>query len=255
MNGFTGPENYLVALFDGAGVFWLALVVALGVGALHAVAPGHGKSVTAAYLIGIHGRYRDAVRLGVVVALMHTVSVLALALAWVGLTSAAVGTQAVTAWLQVIAGAVVIAVGAHLTYRHLRLHKPHGHGDSHGHGHGHGHSRDQPADPWSRRGLTALALSGGLVPSPSAFIVLVSGLLTGRAVDAVVLVLAFGLGMAVTLTAVGVVTVRGAALLSRRTPGLRLVRAAVAWTPALAGVAVTIGGCLYLATAVTALSA
>lgn len=63
MSGLTGPESYLIGLFDGAGAFWLALVVALGVGALHAVAPGHGKSVTAAYLIGTHGRYRDALRL------------------------------------------------------------------------------------------------------------------------------------------------------------------------------------------------
>jgi ABC-type nickel/cobalt efflux system permease component RcnA len=109
-------------------------------------------------------------------------------------------------------------------------------------------------DPWSARGLTALALSGGLVPSPSAFIVLVSGLLTGRSLDAVVLVLAFGVGMAVTLTAVGIVTVRGAAMLSSRTPRVRLLRTVAAWTPALAGVAVAIGGCLYLATAVTSLA-
>ncbi|MGR6922003.1 hypothetical protein ACU635_47810 [[Actinomadura] parvosata] len=68
----------------------------------------------------------------------------------------------------------------------------------------------------------------------SAFIVLVSGLLTGRSLGAVVLVLAFGAGMAVTLTAVGIMTVRG--------------------TPALAGVAVAIGGCLYLATAVAVLA-
>ncbi|MFC5835495.1 hypothetical protein [Nonomuraea insulae] len=51
MSGTTGPENYLIALFDGAGAFWLAL----GVGALHAVAPGHGKSAAAAWMPALAG--------------------------------------------------------------------------------------------------------------------------------------------------------------------------------------------------------
>jgi ABC-type nickel/cobalt efflux system permease component RcnA len=101
----------------------------------------------------------------------------------------------------------------------------------------------------------ALALSGGLLPSPSAFIVLVSGLLTGRALDAVVLVLAFGVGMAATLTGVGVVTIRGSALLARRTRGRRLATAVAAWIPAVAGVAVAGGGCLYLVAAISVLVA
>jgi ABC-type nickel/cobalt efflux system permease component RcnA len=257
----TGVEQRLVALFDGRAVFWLALVVAVGVGAAHAVAPGHGKSITAAYLLGTRGRYRDALRLGVIVAAMHTCSVLVLALVWVGLSGAAgVGTRDLTAWLQVVAGLVVIGVGAHLTWRHLRG-RGHGHAHPHrsartpGHGHPHDHQHHDtpaPADPWSRRGLTALAVSGGLLPSPSAFLVLVSGLLTGRAVDALVLVLAFGLGMAVTLTGVGVVTIRGFALLAgrvRRWP----VAVTATWLPALAGVFVSVGGCLYLVAAVSVL--
>lgn len=94
----------------------------------------------------------------------------------------------------------------------------------------------------------ALALSGGLLPSPSAFIVLVSGLLTGRAV---VLVVAFGVGMAVTLTAVGVVTVKGYETITTRwSTAARLA----AWTPAAAGVAVTLGGCAYVVAAVVTLT-
>ncbi|MGS2616148.1 nickel/cobalt transporter [Micromonospora sp. LZ34] len=290
----TGLDERLVALFDGRGVFWLALVVALGVGAAHAVAPGHGKTITAAYLLGTRGRYRDAVRLGVIVAVMHTVSVLVLALAWVGLSGAAsLGTRTVTAWMQVAAGLLVIGVGAHLTWRHLRGHHhdhahhhhdhrhdhrkvtahagtaghaqpdtaghPHGGTAGHHHGHpsggatGHHHDHAVPTDPWSRRGLTALALSGGLLPSPSAFLVLVSGVLTGRAVDALVLVVAFGVGMAATLTGVGVVTIRGFALLTGRLR--RWPATATAWLPAVAGVAVSIGGCLYLVAAISVLTA
>lgn len=240
-------DNRLVALFDGRAVFWLALVTALAVGAAHAVAPGHGKSVTAAYLVGTRARYRDALRLGLIVALMHTFSVLVLALVWVGLSSAAsLGTETVTAWMQAAAGVVVIAVGAHLLWRHIRKRRHH----RHHHHHDHSHSHEVPEDPWSRRGLVALGLSGGLLPSPSAFVVLVSGLLTGRALGAVVLVIAFGAGMAATLTAVGALSLRGWSLLSGRTR-----KWSTAWVPALAGAGVCLGGCLYLAAAVSVLAA
>ncbi|RKN10916.1 hypothetical protein [Streptomyces radicis] len=266
MNEVNGPDAELVALFDGRAAFWLAAAVALGVGAAHAVAPGHGKSITAAYLVGVRGRYRDALRLGLIVATMHTVSVLLLASAWVGVTGAGgFATEIVTAWMQVAAGLVVIAVGAHLVHRHVRArghrhshahaHHGHDHGHGHSHGHGHGHSHDLPENPWSRRGLTALAVSGGLLPSPSAFLVLVSGMLTGRSLNAVILVLMFGLGMAVTLTGVGVLTVRGRGLLAGRVRNARLAAAAAAWTPAVAGAAVAVGGCLYLFAAVTTLTA
>jgi nickel/cobalt transporter (NicO) family protein len=277
MNDLNSLDGKLIALFDGRAAFWVALLVALGVGAAHAVAPGHGKSITAAYLVGVRGRYRDALRLGVIVALMHTLSVLLLASAWVGMTGAAgFATETVTAWLQVAAGLVVIGVGAHLLHRHLRARRrrhahahahahghDHAHGDAHAHGdghahahaHGHDHSHDIPeTSPWSRRGLTAIAISGGLLPSPSAFLVLVSGMLTGRSLNAVILVLAFGVGMAVTLTGVGVLTVRGRTLLAGRAGGSRLAATVSAWTPAIAGGAVTAGGCLYLFAAVSVLT-
>ncbi|GIF72813.1 nickel/cobalt transporter [Asanoa siamensis] len=260
MTGLEGLDNRLIALFDGGTVFWVLLLVSLGVGAAHAVAPGHGKTITAAYLVGTHGRYRDALRLGVIVAVMHTFSVLVLALVWVGLSvSASIGTKSVTAWMQVAAGVVVIAVGGRLAWRQIRRRAhahahahSHSHGHSHSHSHDHSHEVDEATDPWSRRGLVALALSGGLLPSPSAFLLLVSGLLTGRSVDALILVLSFGVGMAVTLTAVGVVTVRGFTALANRT---RKWSALAAWTPAIAGVAVATAGCLYVVAAVSTLTA
>ncbi|QXE37740.1 hypothetical protein KQY30_29410 [Streptomyces sp. GMY02] len=277
MTDLGGLDSRLVALFDGRAVFWIALVVALGVGAAHAVAPGHGKAITAAYLAGTRGRVRDAVRLGVIVAAMHTFSVLVLALVWVGVSgTAAFGTETATAWMQAAAGVIVVAVGAGLVYRHVRGHNGHGHSHSHAHGHdhthGHDHEQGHPAhsahpghhhppththeltDPWSRRGLTALALSGGLLPSPSAFLVLVSGLLTGRAAGAVVLVVVFGVGMAVTLTCVGVMSIRGFAFLERRLRGRTAATRLAAWTPVIAGVTVATAGCLYFLAAVSTLS-
>ncbi|WP_326553111.1 nickel/cobalt transporter [Micromonospora sp. NBC_01813] len=285
MTGISGFEARLIEMFDSGAVFWLALLVALGVGAAHAVAPGHGKSITAAYLVGTRGRYRDALRLGLIVALMHTVSVLVLAIGWVGLSGvASVGTERITAWMQVLAGLVVIGVGLHLAYRQLRgAGHDHQHGDHH-HDHGgadhhhdhpqetlhdsagsvavrarpvaHHHHHDEVAltDPWSRRGLVAIGLSGGLLPSPSAFLVLVSGLLTGRTFDAVVLVGAFGVGMAATLTAVGALTIRGWSAVSGRGGGWAPVRALVARIPLIAGLAVAGGGAIYLVIAARTLA-
>ncbi|WP_066944347.1 nickel/cobalt transporter [Streptomyces lushanensis] len=300
MTNLGGLDSRLVALFDGRAVFWIALVVALGVGAAHAVAPGHGKAITAAYLAGTRGRHRDAVRLGVIVAGMHTFSVLVLALIWVGVSGmASFGTETATAWMQALAGVVVIAVGAGLVQRHLRGRGGHGHRHGHTHAHTHTHSHphgythtpapgaapqghhrhgdraeelaegptdrrsekptdgrtEEPTDPWSRRGLAALALSGGLLPSPSAFLVLVSGLLTGRALGAVALVVVFGIGMALTLTGVGVMTIRGFAFLEQRLRGGKAAARLAAWTPVVAGVTVATGGCLYLLAAVSTLSA
>jgi nickel/cobalt transporter (NicO) family protein len=83
--------------------------------------------------------------------------------------------------------------------------------------------------------------------------VLVSGLLTGRAVNAVILVLVFGIGMAATLTGVGVVTIKGVGVLTERTRRWSLASMIAAWTPALAGVAVAVGGCLYVTAAVATL--
>jgi len=252
MTGISGIEARLVAMFDSRAVFWLVLLVALGVGAAHAVAPGHGKTITAAYLVGTRGRYRDALRLGVVVALMHTLSVLVLAVAWVGLTRwTAAGTERVTAWMQVLAGIVVVGVGGHLAYRHLR------HGAAHGHHHDHAdrhHDTVALTDPWSRRGLVAIALSGGLLPSPSAFLVLVTGLLTGRSVDALLLVVAFGVGLAGTLTAVGVLTIRGYASLAGRARRWAPLVAMVAWMPVIAGLAVATAGASYVLTALGTLT-
>ncbi|MBM7784789.1 HoxN/HupN/NixA family nickel/cobalt transporter [Tenggerimyces flavus] len=249
MNGLNGLEQRLLGLFDNAAVGWVVLGVALLAGALHALAPGHGKTIAAAYLVGARQRYRDAAVLGGIVAGMHTFSVLVLALVWVGVSGiASLGTEAVTAWLQVVAGVVVIGVGASLTVRQLRrVREPAAHG--HGHGHGHGHVHDDGA-PWSGKGLVVLGLSGGLLPSPSAFLVLVSGLLTGRAVFAVVLVAAFGVGMAATLTAVGLLAVRGQTALSERAATATRLTALVAWLPVAGGAVVAVGGFLYLVTAV-----
>lgn len=255
----------MVEMFDGSGLAAVTVLAAVAVGAAHALAPGHGKTMAAAYLVGTRARGRDAMGLGVTVALMHTASVLAIGLTWYALAGVAGPDIGVlTAWLQLAAALLVAAVGAGLVIRRLRARADadadadgqshtHGHGDeTHAHGHTHDHGVSG-ASPWSWRGLVALGVSGGLLPSPSAFLVLVTGLFTGRAALALVVVAAFGVGMAATLGAVGWATVRGRDLLTgqrRWTPARRLARA----LPGLSAVAVLLGGCVMSLLAIARLA-
>ena len=117
----------------------LGLAVLFGCG--HAMAPGHGKTVMAAYLVGTRGRPRDAVALGVVVALMHTASALLLGFVLLRL-GAAIAPERLFGWLSLASGLAVLGVGLYLCYRRFTRHRHHSHGPgehSHGHGeHSHG---------------------------------------------------------------------------------------------------------------------
>ena len=185
----------------------VALLLALGLGAAHAVAPGHGKTVMAAYLVGLRGSLRQAATIGATVTLTHTAGVLILGLALS--TSRGVASERVYPWLGLGSGLLLAAVGLGLLVRILSGHR-HAHGHDHPHRHGH-HHHDHDHDqgqvaagrPLGWRGLVALGLAGGLVPSPSAVVVLLGGTALGQAWFGVALVVAYGLGMAATLTGVG----------------------------------------------------
>jgi nickel/cobalt transporter (NicO) family protein len=195
-----------------AGFAVLALAVAVGLGAAHALAPGHGKTVMAAYLVGLRGSLRQAATIGATVTLTHTAGVLLLGV--VLSTTRAVASERVYPWLGLGSGLLLTGVGIGLLLRARRGH-PHHHHDNdhdqrHGHHHGLGHDHDHGHDhgvaarpPLGRRGLIALGLAGGLVPSPSAVVVLLAGIALGRAWFGVALVLAYGAGMAATLTGIG----------------------------------------------------
>lgn len=228
-----GAGDELVDLVASPGFIPAALAVAFVTGAVHALGPGHGKSLAAAYLVGSEGRVRDAAWLGCSVAAMHTLSVLVIAVAWTFLgLSDLVTLDSLTSTLQLVGGLLVVGVGLWLFRRHLR---GRGHDHSHGHGHGHGHqvgSHDRP-------GLMLLGASGGLTPSPSAFLVLVTGLFTGRSGLALVLVLAFGLGMAVVLFGVGLLAVGGRNLVVRGAESRAALALAARVAPVLAATSIT----------------
>jgi nickel/cobalt exporter len=230
-----------------AGFAAVALLLAVALGAAHALAPGHGKTVMAAYLVGLRGSLRQAATIGATVTITHTAGVLLLGL--VLSTSRAVASERLYPWLGLASGLLLAAVGVALLARALTGHRlPHPH--EHPHHHDHDHGGHGPA-PWplGRRGLVALGLAGGLVPSPSAVVVLLGGIALGQAWFGVALVLAYGLGMAATLTGVGLLLAHLRTRMDRRLhlpAGSLLARLAGLLPAATASVIVLVG--LALAT-------
>jgi ABC-type nickel/cobalt efflux system permease component RcnA len=192
------------------GVLAVALALALGAG--HAALPGHGKTVMAAYLAGRHGRPRDALVVGAVVTLTHTGGVLVLGLLLT--TAAGLAGEVVLSWLGVASGALVAALGAAMLLAALRRRAPahhHAHHHQHGHDHHHphrDHHHPHRTGPGRRLGLVGMGVAGGLVPSPSALVVLLGAIGLGHTAFGVVLVAAYGVGMAGTLTAAGLLLIR-----------------------------------------------
>jgi len=240
-------ERGLVEVVDrvlaGQLWLWLGALVTAGIGALHALGPGHGKALVGAYLLGGRGRARDAVALGVLVATMHTVSVLLVGVVLVTTQRAAIG-PAVESAIRIGAAGAVLLVGLTMLRRaHRRRRRP-----AHDHDHHH-HAPTDAVPPLSRTGIAAIATAGGLLPSPAAVIVLLTTLALGRPFLGVLLVLTFGLGLAATLTAIGLLVLQGRAFVDQAgsRPWLRRLTAAL---PLVSALAVTAGGTLLLLTAV-----
>ena len=215
-------------------------------GAAHAFAPGHGKTVLAACLLSRQGSARQALALGGTIAASHTVGVLALGMA---VTAAgALAPERLYPWLGAAAGLLFAAAGVVLlraAWRQRRHHRAHAHGD-----HAHGDHVHAPGLSW--RTLVAPGLAGGLVPSPSALVVLLGGLALGRGLFGTLLVAAYGVGMAATLVGGGYLLV---ALRSRLAgPALRwpALRRATAILPLVTAWLVVLGGLAVAARAVAA---
>ena len=209
----------------GPGLVLTSLLVAAALGVLHALSPGHGKTIVGAYLVGARGTARHALFLGLVVTATHTLGVYALGLVTLTASHYIVPEQ-LFPWLGAASGLLVLGIGASLaTTRleaarggHVHSHEHgndhdhhddhhHDHGDHH-HGHGHSHV---PADAgegalaWRR--LFALGVSGGLLPCPSALVVMLGAIALGRIAFGLLLIVAFSVGLAAVLTAIGLLFV------------------------------------------------
>lgn len=289
-DSFTG----LVTQRDLTAPFILfALIASAALGAVHALSPGHGKTVVAAYLVGARGTAKHAVILGITVTVTHTAGVFALGLLTL-FASHWILPERLFPWLSTISGLLVAIIGGwllvvrlqaarlrpasvaatplagldvvastHQDHDHAHGHEyhhdhdhdhdhshPHGHdhhhnhdtqavahshdhglsqlvendGHSHGHGdiapvgHDHGtgwHTHAVPTGPVSMRGLLALGVSGGLLPCPSALVVLLAAISLQRTSFGMVLVVAFSIGLAGALTAIGLLLVYARGVFSR----------------------------------------
>ena len=221
------------------GVFG-ALAVALFWGAAHALGPGHGKSIVAAYLVGRRGEVRHALGLGAIVTLTHTAGVFCLGAVTLALSEVIV-PEDLYPWLNLVAGVMVVVIGAGV----LRTRFAHRRAHARGHHHDHGHEHDL-----SLRSLLAVGASGGLLPCPSALVVLLAAISLHRAAFGMVLVLAFSVGLACTISAIGLVAVLANGVFRRASFDGRLVGA----LPAVSALAILAAGILMTLRALPALT-
>ena len=217
------------------GVVVLSLLVATFWGAAHALTPGHGKALVAGYLIGTRGRPRDAVLLGAAVTVTHTAGVFGLGLVTLLLSRFIVPDQ-LYPWLTLVSGLLVVGVGAAVLWQRLGARRAHHHGHEHPHDHDH-HHHDE------RGGILGVGIAAGLLPCPSALVVLLSAIALHRIGFGFALIVAFSLGLAATITGIGLVAVlarRAFSRVSLEGPVVRALPALSAVVILLVGVALTV---------------
>jgi nickel/cobalt transporter (NicO) family protein len=183
----------------GIGVIVLSMLVAAFWGAAHALTPGHGKAIVAGYLVGSRGKPRHAVLLGAVVTVTHTTGVFALGLVTL-LLSHFVVLERLYPWLTLVSGLLVVAVGASVFWNRWQHRRAHRHGHEHAHVHHHEHDH-------SKREILGIGVAAGILPCPSALVVLLSAIALHRIGFGLALILAFSAGLAATITAVGLLAV------------------------------------------------
>jgi nickel/cobalt transporter (NicO) family protein len=248
----------------------IALLLALLLGAGHALTPGHGKTVVAAYLVGARGTPKHAIFLGLTTTVTHTAGVFLLGLVTLAISQYILPEQ-LYPWLELISGVMVVVIGVTLLRSRLALLRPNRSDQDHAHGgwldvgHVHGpdtHTHDyeekladwaagkpsvpaRPSPSVSWKSLLALGVSGGLIPCPSALIVLLGAIALGRIAFGMLLILAFSIGLAAVLTGLGLLLVYARRFFEHMpTNGIvmRVVPVASAALVTLAGCAIVVGG-------------
>jgi nickel/cobalt transporter (NicO) family protein len=209
-------------------VILASLAAAMFWGAAHALSPGHGKTIVTAYLVGQRGTPRHAALLGLIVTATHTVGVFALGLVTLALSQFVV-PEHLYPWLNLVSGLLVVGIGASVLRARLRRRRHHHH-------HHHEH-------PTGFRSLVAVGVSGGLLPCPSALVVLLAAISLHRVAFGLLLIVAFSAGLALSITGVGLAAVVARTAFRRGTfegPLVRLLPAASALVILAAGLAMTL---------------
>ena len=262
---------------SGIGNAWLLLPTAVFLGALHALEPGHSKSMMTAFIVAIHGTAAQAALLAVAASVGHTIVVWVLAvIAWY-LGNAGVLERA-EPWLLLIGGLLIMALALRILMRLMQpAHGGHNHSHDHHHHHSHNHGHDQSHD---HRGhahphvhddgnedahaaahaaelrtrlsdkttitnaeVAWFGFSGGLLPCPAAFAVLLACLHQKAYVLGIVMVAAFSVGLALMLVAIGVAAAWGVSALKSRVSGFARV---ARWAPYISAGIVLVIGCIVV---------
>jgi ABC-type nickel/cobalt efflux system permease component RcnA len=239
------PRNSFTELINpkqiSLGIVLLAAIVAAGLGALHALEPGHGKTIVAAYLVGSKGTARHALLLGMIVTIAHTAGVYFLG----GITLYAqkyVFPDRIYPFLGVLSGILIAGmgcylflqrfVGAEFTHSHVIPSAPTESWQS---------SPERHSSAISTRQLLILGTTGGIVPCPAALVVLLSAVALHRTGFGLFLIVAFSIGLAAVLIAMGLAAVFAGRIMSRLPVNGSLVQR---WLPMASALMITGLGCL-----------
>ena len=245
-------DTGFASLIGRGDLSWLVILSSLAVaffwGAVHALSPGHGKTIVTAYLVGQRGTPRHAALLGLITTATHTVGVFGLGLITLALSQYIV-PETLYPWINVLSGILVVGIGATVLVSRWRgrrgaqhgehHHHDHHHGHDHDHGHGHSHLPKEPG----LRGIVAVGISGGLLPCPSALVVLLAAISLHRVAFGMVLILAFSAGLALAITGIGLVAVLAKRVFAKASfdgAVVRLLPAASAVVILVAGVLMTL---------------
>ncbi len=200
-------SNSSVAIAIGAAFLW---------GAVHALSPGHGKTVVGAYLVGSRANAQHALFLGLTTTIAHTTGVFVLGLVAL-FASQFILPEQLYPWLAFASGVIVVVLGLKLFFNwwhDTRILETsccqHNHADPDRSHHHHHHSPLPPntqGDSVSWSSLLALGISSGLMPCPSALVVLLAAIAIGKISFGLIMVIAFSLGMAGALTSLGLLLV------------------------------------------------
>jgi len=239
-------------------VILASLAVALFWGAAHALSPGHGKTIVTAYLVGSRGTPRHAALLGLITTVTHTMGVFALGAVTLAL-SAFIVPDRLYPWINVLSGALVVTVGLAVLTGRWRSAHAHAHEHSHAtpehgeplarirlsksgaaHTHDHGGHHHQHEPPKDMRSLVAVGISGGLLPCPSALVVLLAAISLHRVAFGMLLIVAFSFGLALTITGIGLL-----ALFAKRAFGrFDLNGGLIRFLPAVSALVIVVAGLL-----------
>ncbi|MEM6839699.1 MAG: sulfite exporter TauE/SafE family protein [Cyanobacteria bacterium P01_C01_bin.120] len=195
--------NRLTALLNGQltpATITAGIAIAYAFGAVHALSPGHGKTLVGAYLVGSRGTPQAALWLGLTTTVTHTLTVFILGVTTL-LASHYIDLDRVYPILGAASGVAICLVGLRLLAVRLKD------GHDHHHPHAHHHHDDQPQEDWSS--ILTIGISGGLVPCPSAWVLLLSAIALHQIAYGLVLIGGFSLGLASVLTSLGLAAVYG----------------------------------------------